>query len=55
MDEDIIVSKIIDYAENYTVKELLVICDYYGIAKGLKQHKCNIIIIYNNSNNNKNN
>jgi hypothetical protein len=40
MDEDIIVSKIIDYAENYTVKELLVICDYYGIAKGLKQHKC---------------
>ena len=41
MDEDIIVSKIINYIENYTVKELMIICDYYGIAKGLKQHKCN--------------
>jgi hypothetical protein len=32
---------IINYNENYTIKELLLICDYYGILKELKQNKCN--------------
>ena len=30
----------VDYKINYTVKELLLICEYYGIAKELKIHKC---------------
>ena len=29
-----------EYKTNYTVKELLLICEYYGIAKQLKNHKC---------------
>ena len=39
--EDVKVSRMIDYNENYTVKELMLICDYYGIAKELKQNKFN--------------
>lgn len=31
----------INYSENSTVKELLLICDYYGFAKELKANKCN--------------
>ena len=31
----------INYHENFTVKELLLICDYYGFAKELKTNKCN--------------
>jgi hypothetical protein len=30
----------VDYKINYTVKKLLLICEYYGIAKELKIHKC---------------
>jgi hypothetical protein len=33
--------QIINYNENFTVKELLVICDYYGFLKELKTNKCN--------------
>jgi hypothetical protein len=36
-----IIPQIINYRENFTVKELLVICDYYGVAKELKSNKCN--------------
>ena len=32
---------IINYHENFTVKELLVICDYYGILKEVKSNKFN--------------
>jgi hypothetical protein len=32
---------LINYNENYTVKELLLICDYYGIMKEFKLNKCN--------------
>lgn len=31
----------INYKENYTVKDLLLICEYYGFAKDLKNKKCN--------------
>jgi hypothetical protein len=31
----------INYNENYTVKDLLLICDYYGIIKEFKLNKCN--------------
>ena len=30
-----------EYNDNYTVKELLLICDYYSISKELKLFKCN--------------
>lgn len=31
----------INYHENFTVKELLTICEYYGCSKYLKANKCN--------------
>jgi len=40
-NDDLTVPKIINYHENFTVKELLLICDYYGFAKELKSNKCN--------------
>jgi hypothetical protein len=49
-NSDLMVSQMINYHENYTIKDLLLICDYYGIAKELKtkKNKCNkdIIIHY---------
>jgi hypothetical protein len=30
----------VDYQMNYTVKQLLTICEYYGIAKICKMNKC---------------
>ena len=41
LDDDLTVPKMINYHENFTVKELLLICDYYGFAKELKTNKCN--------------
>jgi len=43
--DDFKIPEIINYSENYTVKELLLICEYYGIAKELKAKKCNKEII----------
>jgi len=39
--DDFTISKLINYKENYTVKELLIICEYYGYSKELKNKKCN--------------
>jgi hypothetical protein len=41
LDDDLTVPKMINYHENFTVKELLLICDYYGFAKELKNNKYN--------------
>jgi hypothetical protein len=30
-----------EYKTNYNVKELLIICEYYGMSKELKMNKCN--------------
>ena len=38
---DIDFTKMINYNLNYTVKQLLLICEYYGISKELKANKCN--------------
>jgi hypothetical protein len=35
------ISQMIHYRENYTIKELLLICEYYGFAKELKTNKYN--------------
>ena len=54
-DEDELYTKIIHYEINYTVKQLLLICDYYGIAKDLRVTKCNksdilnTLIVYENN------
>ena len=39
-EEDLKITQLINYTENYTVKVLLLICEYYGIAKELKATKC---------------
>jgi hypothetical protein len=40
--ENYIISKLTsDYTNNYTLKQLFIICDYYGITKQLKSYKCN--------------
>jgi len=44
-DHDLVVPYIINYHENYTIKELMIICEYYGIAKEIKANKCNKDII----------
>ena len=41
LKDDLNFTHIINYNENYTVKELLIICDYYGFAKELKTNKYN--------------
>ena len=38
---DLLFPQTINYIENYTVKELLLICEYYGFAKKLKNKKYN--------------
>jgi len=40
-NEEIIEMMFNEYKINYTVKELLLICDYYGIAKEMKNNKYN--------------
>jgi len=37
--ESLLTSKIIDYDTNYSVKQLLLICDYYGLLKEVKLNK----------------
>lgn len=41
LNDDLVLTQMINYRENFTVKELLLICDYYGFAKELKNNKCN--------------
>ena len=46
-NHDFVFPQMVNYSLNYTVKELLVICEYYGIAKALKVSKCNKETIIN--------
>ena len=39
--DDNMLSHMVDYIHNFTVKQLLLICDYYGFAKELKINKYN--------------
>ena len=54
-EHDTLCTKLIHYDINYTVKQLLIICEYYGIAKDLRITKCNkhdilnTLIIYENN------
>jgi hypothetical protein len=38
---ELIIPKIVYYQTNYTVKELMLICEYYGISKEIKLNKFN--------------
>jgi len=40
-EEDFFVSQTLNYEVNFTVKELMLICEYYGISKDLKSNRCN--------------
>ena len=40
-NNDITLTHMVNYHENFTVKELLLICEYYGFAKELKSAKLN--------------
>jgi hypothetical protein len=41
LNDSLTVSKMLNYNENFTIKDLLIICDYYGFSKELKHNKCN--------------
>ena len=41
LNDDFFLTKMINYRENFTVKDLLLICEYYGFAKDIKNNKCN--------------
>lgn len=41
LDAGLLFPQMIHYSENSTVKELLLICDYYGFAKEMKANKYN--------------
>ena len=40
-NDDLSIPHMINYHENFTVKELLLICEYYGFAKDMKANKFN--------------
>jgi hypothetical protein len=40
-DYDLMIPQIFNYNENYTVKQLLMICEYYGFLKDIKTNKFN--------------
>ena len=44
---DLNFSQTINYDLNYTVKQLLLICDYYGLNKVIKTNRCNKETIIN--------
>jgi hypothetical protein len=39
--DELTIPHIINYHENFTVKEILIICEYYGFAKDIKANKFN--------------
>jgi hypothetical protein len=41
LNDELAFPQIINYNVNYIVKELFIICEYYGFAKDLKSNKCN--------------
>jgi len=41
MPDDLLIPQMINYNENFTVRQLLIICEYYGFAKDIKTNKYN--------------
>jgi hypothetical protein len=46
-NEELFEATCYEYKINYTVKDLLLICDYYGISKEMKTNKYNKDVIIN--------
>ena len=52
--------KVLNYQLNYNVKQLLLICDYYGLSKDLRTNKSNkdeiihVLVIFESDPNNTN-
>jgi hypothetical protein len=46
-NEELFEAMCYEYKINYTVKDLLLICDYYGISKEMKTNKYNKDVIIN--------
>ena len=40
-NDELLIPHMVNYNDNFTVKELLLICEYYGFAKEMKNNKCN--------------
>ena len=40
LNTDLMIPYMMHYSDNFTIKELFLICDYYGISKELKANKC---------------
>lgn len=40
INTDLMIPYMMHYSDNFTIKELFLICDYYGISKELKANKC---------------
>jgi hypothetical protein len=45
--ENVVASQILNYQLNFTVKQLVMICDYYGISKEIKLNKATKLEIIN--------
>ena len=41
VDNDMIMPLMLNYSENYTIKDLMTICDFYGFTKVIKVNKLN--------------
>ena len=41
LNDDLQVPQMIHYSENCTLKDLYLICEYYGFLKDVKSNKCN--------------
>jgi hypothetical protein len=58
IEDDFLFAEIQNYTDNYTVKQLMQICDYYGITKDVKAFKCkkpeiiNFLLVFENDENN---
>ena len=45
-DDDTLMAEIIDYETNYTVKQILSICEYYGLLKEVRGYKKGDVITH---------
>jgi len=41
ISDDLLIPQMLNYNENFTVRQLLIICEYYGFAKDIKTNKYN--------------
>jgi len=58
IEDDFLFAEIQNYTDNWTVKQLMQICDYYGLSKDIKTFKCkkpeiiNFLLVFENDGSN---